>query len=286
MLAAGVVQEQVLGDQELQLVQPLLDMVRVRLGLRGVLADQVERPDAPVVQPGHHLVEAVPRRLGERDPPGLGELAPDLGILLGLVPRQVARVRASVVQALDVVLPAQRVQAGRLVPEVAGHQHEVGQRPDVVDRGRVLGDPERVEDRRVPLGRVLARGRADRLGGHAGHLLRLLGRVARDDLGNGVEVLGVLADVVLVLQALLEDHVHDRVQEPDVGPGPQLQVTLRDLRQPDLAWVGDDERRPVARRLLHPQRQHRVRLGRVRPDHEQEARVLDLGDRVGGSSSA
>jgi hypothetical protein len=29
-----------------------------------------------------------------------------------------------------------------------------------------------------------------------------------------------------------------------------------------------------------------VRLGRVRADHEDEARVLDLGDRVGGGSSA
>jgi hypothetical protein len=60
----------------------------------------------------------------------------------------------------------------------------------------------------------------------------------------------------------------------------------RDLGQPDLARVGDDERCPVTDGLLHPQCQHRVRLGRVRPDDEQEAVVLDLRDRVGGCSSA
>ena len=169
---------------------------------------------------------------------------------------------------------------------MAGHEHEVGERPDVVDAARVLGDPERVEDRRVALARVLARGRADVLGRDAGDPLRLLGRVARDDLAHRVEVLGVLADVLLVLQPLLEDHVHHRVHQPDVRARPQLQVALRELRQPDLPRVGDDERRAVPHRLLHPQREHRVRLGRVRADHEQEAVVLDLGDRVGAGSSA
>jgi hypothetical protein len=150
----------------------------------------------------------------------------------------------------------------------------------------VLGDAECVEDRRVPLGRVLAGRRDDVGGGHAGDDLGLLGRIALDDLGEGVEALGEPADVLLVLEAFAEDHVHDRVEEPHVGAGPQLQVAPGDLRQPDLARVGDDERRSLPHRLLHPQRQHRVRLGGVRPDHEEEAAVLDLGDRVGGCSSA
>src|SRR5438445_3795230 len=47
------------------------------------------------------------------------------------------------VQPLNVVLAAQRVQSGRLVAEVAGREHEVRQRPDVVDGARMLGDAER-----------------------------------------------------------------------------------------------------------------------------------------------
>ena len=71
--------------------EPLLDVVRVRLGLRRVLADEVERLDAAVVEAAHHLVEAVARRLGHLDAPRLGELPPDLGVVDGLVAREVRR---------------------------------------------------------------------------------------------------------------------------------------------------------------------------------------------------
>jgi hypothetical protein len=120
-----VVQEQVLGHHELEASETFLDVPCIRLGLRRVFADQVEGLDAIVVQPGHHLIEAIAVRLGQLDSPGRGKLAPDVGILLGLVARQIARIRTRVVQALDVVLAAQRVQPRRLVAEVAGHQHEV-----------------------------------------------------------------------------------------------------------------------------------------------------------------
>ena len=159
----GLVQEEVLRDHELELREPLLDVVRVRLGLRRVLADQVQRLDPPVMKAGHHLVEAVAGALGQVGAPGGRELRADVGVVPRLVARKVVRVRAGVVQPLDVVLAAQRVEPRRLVAEVPRHQDEVRERPDVVDAAGVLGDPERVEDRRVPLGRVLARGRTDRL---------------------------------------------------------------------------------------------------------------------------
>ena len=222
----------------------------------------------PSWQAGHDLVEPVAGRLGHLHAPRLRELLAHLGIVDRLVAVEVGRVRAGVVQPLDVVLAAQGVEARRLVAEVPRHQHEVRERPDVVDAARVLGDAERVEDRRVPLGRVLARRGPDVLRGHAGDLLGLLGRVAGNDLADGIEVVRELADVLLVLEPLLEDDVHHRVDQPDVRARAQLQVPLRDLRQPDLPRVGDDERRAVPHRLLHAQREHRVRLGRVRADHE------------------
>ena len=167
-----------------------------------------------------------------------------------------------------------------------GHEDEVRERPDVVDSACVLGDPERVEDRRVALRRVFARGCSNRVCGDARDLLGILRRVAHDDLAHGVEVLGELADVVLVLEALGEDRVHHRVQQPHVSPWPQLQVALRDLRQPDPAGIGDHEGGAVSDCFLDPEREHRMCLGRVRADDEQETRVLDLRDRVGACSSA
>ncbi len=189
--ARGLVQEEVLRDEELELPQPLLDVMRVRLRLGRVLADEVERLDPAVVEPRHHLVEPVAGALRQVDAPRGRELLAHVGVVPGLVAGEVVRVRARVVQALDVVLAAERVQAGRLVAEVAGHQDEVRERPDVVDAARVLGDPERVEDRRVPLGRVLAGGGPNRLGRNARHPFGVLGGVAGDDLAHRLEVLAV-----------------------------------------------------------------------------------------------
>ena len=187
-------------------------------------------------------------RSGISAPHALLELPHDLGVVDRLVSGQVVRVRARVVQALDVVLAAKRVQPGRLVAEVPGHEHEVRERPDVVDAARVLGDAEGVEDRRVPLARVLARGGADVLGGDSRDALCILRRVAHDDLAHGVEVVGEVADVLLVLKPLREDRVHHRVDQPHVRAWAQLQVALRELRQPDLARVGDDERAALVAR--------------------------------------
>ena len=149
VLPRRVVQEDVLRQEEVEPFEAFLDVLRVRLRLRRVLADQVERLDAPVVEARDDLVEAVARPLGNLGAPRVGELPPDLGIVDGLVAGEIGRVRARVVEPLDVVLAAQRVQPGRLVAEVPGHEHEVRERPDVVDAARVLGDAEGVEDPRV-----------------------------------------------------------------------------------------------------------------------------------------
>ena len=175
VLARHVVQEDVLRDQEVELPEPLFDVAGVRLGLRRVLADEVQRADAAVVEPAHHLVEPVAGRLGNLGAPRFGELPPDLGVVDRLVAGEVHGVRAGVVEPLDVVLAPERVQARRLVAEMPGHEDEVRERPDVVDAAGVLGDAERVEDRGVAFRRVFARGGADVLGRNARDLLRVLG---------------------------------------------------------------------------------------------------------------
>ena len=174
-----LVEEEVLRDHELELREPLLDVVRVRLGLRRVLADQVQRLDPAVVQAGHHLVEPVPGALGQVDAPRGGELRAHLGVVAragsrggsaGSRPSRSGPGRCS----------GRAARSGRSTRSRGGRSSGRGSRATRCCRRRsVLGDPERVEDRRVPLGRVLARGRADRLRRDAGDALGLLGRVAR-----------------------------------------------------------------------------------------------------------
>ena len=83
VLRRRVVQEDVLRDEELELREPLLDVVRVRLGLRRVLADQVERLHTAVVEARHHLVEPEAGPLRHLGAPRLRELPPHRRVVDG-----------------------------------------------------------------------------------------------------------------------------------------------------------------------------------------------------------
>ncbi len=77
--------------------------------------------------------------------------------------------RSHVAGALHIVLATQCTDTGTGSSEIAGQHLEVGDRLDIVDTGRVLGDTHRVEDRGLagfaePLcrsGEVLCRDTAD-----------------------------------------------------------------------------------------------------------------------------
>ena len=111
-----------------------------------------------------HLRE-MPAALGrELDAPGGLEARARVVVVLHVLESgQLVRDRAHVTAALDVVLSAQRVQARAVTADVPGKQREVDQRQHVVDRGDVLGDPERpAQDR--PIGARVGVGElADRL---------------------------------------------------------------------------------------------------------------------------
>jgi hypothetical protein len=61
----------------------------------------------------------------------------------------VQRYRTHVAATLDVVLTAQRIQAGTVATDVAAQEGEVDERVHVVDRVVVLGDAERPADDRL-----------------------------------------------------------------------------------------------------------------------------------------
>ena len=143
--------EDVLGDHEVQALQQRERALGVGLGLRGVLAQDVERRELAALHAVEHLRQ-VPAALGrELAVPRRLEARAGLHVVLDVLEAgQLVGDRAHVAAALDVVLPAQRVQARAVAPDVAGQQREVDERQDVVDRGDVLGDPQRpAQDRAV-----------------------------------------------------------------------------------------------------------------------------------------
>ena len=110
-------------------------------------------------------------------------------------PGQLVRDRAHVAAALDVVLPAQRVQPRAVAPDVPGQQRQVDQRQHVVDRVVVLGDPERPADDRPVGARVGVRELADRFGRARPSAARPRSSVyGSTDSANALEALGRARD--------------------------------------------------------------------------------------------
>ena len=129
--------------------------------------------------------------------------------------------RSHVAGALHIVLATQRTDARAGSPEVAGQHLEVGDRLDIVDTGRVLGDTHRVEDRRLagfakPLCRsdkILCGNTAD-----LGHVLDAVG-VLHHDFFYFLEILGPFRNEVLVLPAVFQDLLHEAVEDCHITSG-------------------------------------------------------------------
>jgi hypothetical protein len=183
-----LVQEQVLDDQALELGNRLLGVMQVRLGQQRVLADHVQGADTAAEAGLDHVGDDQPWLGGGTHAPGLLELAQTIRPVV-LVARQVGRNAARIATSLDVVLPAQRRDAGPGKPELSGHEREVQQGVRVVDAVDVLGDAHAPDEtgaapRRA---RVPARGARDVVRRHAGHRRRAVERELRQGRAPQVE---------------------------------------------------------------------------------------------------
>ena len=78
------------------------------------------------------------------------------------------------------------------------------------------------------------------------------------------------------MEVLLDDPVHDRVDQGDVRRGVVADVVVGQARRGRVARVADDERLARLLCLENPAAGERVRLNRVCPDHEDEVRVREV----------
>ena len=141
-----LVLEDVLADEEVERLERRLDVLRVRVGLGDVLAEDVHRLEVARHGRVEHLRDLHPALALHRHAPALLEAPRDL--LVGDRPVGGERVRqgAHVGRALDVVLPPERQQRRPAPPDLAGHQREVADQPDDLGAVQVLGHPEAPDD--------------------------------------------------------------------------------------------------------------------------------------------
>ena len=96
-----------------------------------------------------------------------------------------------------------------------------------------------------------------------------------------LEALGLRLDVLGIVEAFLDDHVHQRVQHGNVAARLELQHVRGMALQRLAARVHHDQRLAALGRLLEEGRGDRVVLGRVGADHDDHVGIHRRGERRG-----
>ena len=258
-------------------------MLRVGIRLRNILALNVQALESA----GHGLVkhvgDAESRFLRERHTPQMLEhlasgVVADMAIAGILV-----RKRAHIARTLHVVLSAQRIHAHTFATDVSGSHGQVGHPHDHRGPLAVLGDAEAIVDGAIAGGSKQPRGGAHGSGGNTGGRFHGFRRVAV--FGNEARPrfkrvqVAPLAHVVFLHQPFRDHHVGDGVNQCDVGARQQRQVMrsldVRRTHQVDAARVGHDELRALPQPSLHPRRKHRMRIGGVGADQQDDISKRD-----------
>jgi hypothetical protein len=160
----------------------------------------------------------------DRDAPGALEPAARDRIRDVLKAGELVRQRAHVAAALDVVLTAQRVQAGAPPPDLTGEERQVDEGQHVVDGVGVLGDAQGPADHRAIGAGVGVGHRGDVVGRDPGQGRHAVERIVGEDvIAVGREAGGGAGDEGVVLEPGGQDRVGDAVGQGDVGADRQRQ---------------------------------------------------------------
>ncbi len=188
-----------------------------------------------------------------------------------LIIREEHRDQPGVGGALDVVLSAQRMQAGAGPPDLAGDQRQRDQAARIVGAVHMLTDAHAPEDDRGARARIQPRHFAQGFGRNAADRRHLLGREFLDAFLQLIKALGVAGDILLVGQALGDDGVDHRIQHRDVAAGLERQMLhVRMARQRLPARIHHDQLGAAFGRVLDEGCRHRMVDGRIGADHDDD----------------
>ena len=277
----GLGEKDILDDEHLELRQRLARVPDVRIGHRRVLAHDVHAADVAGVDRIHDLDNRQPRLFIQRRAPQRLEFPLRPRVVDAPIVRIHHRDQAGVARALDVVLAAQRMQAGAGPADLAGEHRQRDEAARVVGAVHVLRNAHAPEDHRCGRRREHARHRADRFRVDAADRRHQFRAERRDVVADRLETAGAVGDEALGDQAFLDDRVHHRVQQRDVGVGFELQVVRRVPRELGAARIGEDQPRSVLRGVLDPGRGDRMVDHRIGADQQHDVRLHHVHHRVG-----
>src|SRR5579872_4494916 len=110
-ITRGLIEENVLNDDAFHRPEAGRDVLRIRVGLRDILALYVKALEGALDRLVHHVRDTQARLVGERNAPETFENLARRVVRDVAVAGEFVRERAHVAGALDIVLPAQRIHA-------------------------------------------------------------------------------------------------------------------------------------------------------------------------------
>ncbi len=278
-----LVVKQILHDEAVERSQRVGHVLRVRIGLREILALNEQSAEFAADGLRQHVRNAQTRIGVEVHVPPSFERAAHRVVGDVAIARKFVRKGTHVARALHVVLAAQRIHADAVAADVAGCHGEVRESHHHGAALAVFGHAEAVVDRRIACARIQARRKSQFVGRYSGECLGRFGRVflCRDERSPALErfALAAFIDERFVDQTFGDDDVGKRIDQRDVRSRAQLQMMARlDVRaayEIDPARIGDDQLRPFAQPSLEPRGEHRMRVRGVRTDHHDDVGVVD-----------
>ena len=223
-------------------MEGLDQVVGIRIGNDRVLPDDIQGLDFALRDGRHHAGHGQAHPIRQvLDPPGRFHLGPGVGIGYRLITGKDVGQAAHVAGPLDVVLAPEGVDPAAFNPDVAAEHGQVGQGLDVVGADGVLGDAHGIDDG-CGLGLAVEPGGAAQvIGGDPADLLHIFRGIFGHGFFEGLEVFRAFGDIGLVVQILLDDEVHQAVDDRDVGAGTLPQPQGGVLHQIDAPGFDNDD---------------------------------------------
>ena len=277
-------EEDVLHHEVVETLQEVHGVLLVRLGLRGVLTDDVHGAQVATLHRLEHLREVPAVTILDGDAPRRAELLAHRRIEDVLETCEPVGDGAHVATALHVVLPAQWIEAGAVTTDVTTQQRQVDQRQHVVDGVVVLGDAQRPAHLGAVGASVRVRELDDCLDGYAGDLAATDEGPLLDRRGIRLEAGGGPIDEVAVDQTRMDDLTGNRVAEGDVGADVVAEPEVSPLGRRRTARVDHEQLGAVVDTLQDVMEEDRVRIASIAAPQHDDIGVFDFG--IAGRAAA
>src|SRR3989449_11483455 len=256
--------KKILHYHEFQPAKQLHGAVPVGLRIHGVLSQHIQRRQFPALHGVEHRAQMPSAFRVNLRAPRAFEFRAQLGIFHVLEARQAVGNRAHVAAALHVILPAQRIYAAAVSPDVSRQQREVDQRHHVVDSVMMFRNSERPANLRALGFRISVCRPPDYLRRHTRFAFGSLQRIFLDALAVRIESARRVLDEFLVRKTRRNNFAPHGVGQRNVTPHIQPQPHIRPLRRTRTPWIYHVQLSAVANALEHVVKKNRMSVPGVR----------------------